>query len=68
MSGSNLKVNSDKINHFTLRFMNKDTEMKFKRVSKILWLSYERYKLGLSLFFLEVMAILIYTFYNLEDL
>lgn len=41
--------------------------MKFKRVSKIIWLTYERYKLVLSLFFLEVVAILIYIFYNIDD-
>lgn len=47
--------------------MNKDTEMKFKRVSKIIWLNYERYKLALSLFFLEVIAILLYIFYNIDN-
>lgn len=30
-----LKVNQDRINKWTLRFLNKDTEMKFKRMSKL---------------------------------
>lgn len=55
-----LKVNSDKINRLTLRFLNKDTEMKFKRMSKLRWIKFEKLKLGLSLIFLEVFALIIY--------
>lgn len=47
--------------------MNKDTEMKFKRLSKILWLKFERYKLILYLIFLETFAVILYVVYNIED-
>lgn len=67
VQGSNLKVTQDKVNPFTLKFMNKDTEMKFKRISKILWLKFERYKLMLFLIFLEVLAIIIYVVNNIDD-
>ena len=42
VSGSNIKVNQDKLNSITLRFMNKETEMKFKRLAKITWLHIEK--------------------------
>lgn len=45
--------------------MNKDTEMKFKRLSKILWLKFERYKLILFMIFLEAIAVILYVVYNL---
>jgi hypothetical protein len=47
--------------------MNKDTEMKFKRISKILWLKFERYKLVLFLIFLEVLAVILYVVNNIDD-
>ncbi|CAD8192211.1 unnamed protein product [Paramecium pentaurelia] len=67
VSGSNLKVNQDKVNPLTLKFMNKDTEMKFKRLSKILWLKLEKYKSIFTLFFLEIIAIILYVVYNLNS-
>ncbi|CAD8115930.1 unnamed protein product [Paramecium sonneborni] len=63
-----LKVNQDRINKFTLRFLNKDTEMKFKRLSKLNWFKFERIKLGLSLIFLEVFALLIYSLTHGEEI
>lgn len=47
--------------------MNKDTEMKFKRLSKILWLKFERYKLILFMIFLEAIAVILYVIYNIEE-
>ncbi|CAK69401.1 unnamed protein product (macronuclear) [Paramecium tetraurelia] len=67
VSGSNLKVNQDKVNPFTLKFMNKDTEMKFKRLSKILWLKLEKYKSIFTLLFLEIIAIILYVVNNLNQ-
>lgn len=46
--------------------MNKDTEMKFKRLSKILWIKFERYKLILSLILLEGIAIISYIVTNIN--
>ncbi|CAD8108619.1 unnamed protein product [Paramecium sonneborni] len=66
VSGTNLKVNQDKVNPYTLKFMNKDTEMKFKRLSKILWLKFERYRLILTLLFLEIIAIVLFIVYNID--
>lgn len=67
VSGSNLKVNQDKVNPFTLKFMNRDTEMKFKRLSKILWLKLEKYKSIFTLLFLEIIALILYVVYNLNN-
>ena len=55
------------MNPLTLKFMNKDTEMKFKRLSKILWLKMEKYKLIFTLLFLEIVTIIFYVVYNLNN-
>ncbi|CAD8127655.1 unnamed protein product [Paramecium sonneborni] len=67
VSGSNLKVNQDKVNPFTLKFMNKDTEMKFKRLQKILLLKLEKYKLMFTLLFLEIVTLILFVSYNINN-